>query len=60
MSEIATPLPDELHRELMDGCRECKCSPTQFAREALESVLAERRLPRVAVGRLGARIGAAE
>jgi hypothetical protein len=53
-------LPDEMHRELMDGCRECKCSPTQFAREALESVLASRRLPGVTVGRLGARVGIAE
>jgi len=38
------------------GCRECKCSPTQFALEGLVSTLASLRLPSVASGRCGARI----
>ena len=50
-------LPDELYRELIDSCRERSCSPKQFAAESLESVLASRRLPRVAAAPHGARIG---
>jgi hypothetical protein len=52
-------LPDELYRELIAGCRECSCSPKQFAAESLEAVLASRRLPGVAVGAHGARISVA-
>lgn len=50
-------LNEQLYAELIDGCRECNCSPKQFAAESLESVLASRRLPRVALGAQGARIG---
>lgn len=53
-------LPEEMYRELIEGCRECRCSPKQFAAESLESVLASRRLPSVTVGRHGARIGVAD
>jgi hypothetical protein len=53
-------LPDELYRELIDGCRERSCSPKQFAAESLESVLASRRLPTVKPASLGARIGTPE
>jgi len=41
----------------MDGCRKCRCSPTQFGGVALESLLASRRLASVTVGDWGARIG---
>ena len=27
-------LPDALYRELIEGCRECKCTPRQFALES--------------------------
>jgi hypothetical protein len=57
---ISLTLPDELYNELIDGCRERRCSPKQFAAESLESVLASRRLPRVKPGGHGARIGTAE
>jgi hypothetical protein len=58
---ISLTLPDELYNELIDGCRERRCSPKQFAAESLESVLASRRrLPRVKPASLGARIGTAE
>lgn len=53
-------LNEQLYAELLQGCRECKCSPKQFAAEALESVLASRRLPGVAIGKHGARIGVAD
>jgi hypothetical protein len=52
-------LPDELFRELIDGCRERSCSPKQFAAESLEILLASRRLPRVPA-KHGARIGVRE
>lgn len=50
-------LPDELYRELIDSCRERSCSPKQFAAESLEIALASSRLPRVAIGPQGARLG---
>jgi hypothetical protein len=53
-------LPEEMYRELIESCRECQCSPKQFAAESLESVLASRRLPGVTIGRHGARIAAAD
>jgi hypothetical protein len=37
-------LNDELYAELISNCREASCSPKQFAAEALEAVLASRRL----------------
>lgn len=52
--------------ELADACRECCASdepefgPKDFAREALESVLAARRLPRMKRGKVGARISIGE
>jgi hypothetical protein len=48
--EIA--LPDELYAELLAGCRDCQCPPKVFAEEAILSVLASRRLPRVLVEQL--------
>lgn len=51
-------LTEELYRELIDGCRDCNCSPKQFAAESLESTLASRRLPKVEAGRCGPRFGA--
>lgn len=52
--EFSMTLPDAMFHELNEAARECKCSPTQFVAESLESVLAERRLPRVRPGTHGA------
>jgi hypothetical protein len=50
-------LPQELYRELIDGCRERSCSPKQYAGEALESLLAERRMrTQIELGRYGPRM----
>jgi hypothetical protein len=49
-----------LRAELVEACAECSCHPTEFAAQALESVLAARRLPKVPDGKFGARIGIAE
>ncbi len=54
--ELVIRLSDVMSTELREACQACECSPLQFAAEALESVLAERRLPRVALGTHGARI----
>jgi hypothetical protein len=54
---FSVTLTEELYRELIEGCRDCACSPKQVAAESLESVLASRRLPRVEAGRCGPRIG---
>jgi hypothetical protein len=53
---LALGLNDDLYRELLRACRECKCSPRQFAHEAVESVLASRRLESVENGRNGPRM----
>ena len=53
-------LPDAMYREFIEVCRECNCSPKQFAAESLESALASRRLPGVVVGRQSPRIIAAD
>jgi hypothetical protein len=41
---VRIELPHDLVIELQAASHETKCSPEQFAAEALESVLAERRL----------------
>jgi hypothetical protein len=53
---LTLTLPDALYNELLDGCREASCHPKIFAAEALQSVLASRRLPKVEMGRYGARM----
>lgn len=53
-------LPEVLREELISACAACRCHPTQFAAEALESVLAGRRLPRVPAAASGPRIGSRE
>lgn len=53
-------LPDALFQELVDAALECRCSPKIFAAQSLESALASRRLPKVALGAHGPRIATAE
>jgi hypothetical protein len=53
-------LADELYGELKEACQESQCSPKQFAAQLVESALASRRLPNVAQGAYGARIGVPE
>ena len=50
-------LPEALRAELVEACEMCNCHPTKFAAEALESVLAARRLPKVPGAKIGPRIG---
>lgn len=52
---FSATLPDDLHAELLRASRECRCSPVAFAVEALESVLASRRLPQCKQAAYGAR-----
>jgi len=47
-------LPELLYQELLDACTERACHRTVFAAEAVEVLLAARRLPRVEVGSHGA------
>jgi hypothetical protein len=59
--KVVINLPTELGRELKAAAAACafgdeRLSPALWAKEAVESVLASRRLPRVAEGRCGARI----
>ncbi len=59
--KITITLPRELGRELRQAAAACafgdeRLSPALWAKEAVESVLASRRLPRVAEGRYGARV----
>lgn len=49
-------LPTPLFEELVSASRTCGIKPGAFCAEAIESVLAERRLPSVAQAPLGARI----
>ena len=53
-------IPDTLYQELIEAARESRCSPKIFAAQSVESVLASRRLPRVAQGSHGPRIGGRE
>lgn len=53
-------LPAPLHAELEAAARECRVAPALFAAEAIESVIASRRLTAVKRGPHGARIGTAE
>jgi|SRR6266481_3833513 len=48
-------LPDALLRELTSAAAECRCEPSVFAAQAIEATLAARRLPRIPIGRCGAR-----
>jgi hypothetical protein len=50
-------LPAALVQELEGVARTSRCSPTIFAAESLENVLASRRLPRVTPGAHGPRVG---
>lgn len=50
MKQITITLHDEMYAELEDvsaGCRELGFSPAKWAQEAVEAVLATRRLPRM-------------
>ena len=47
-------LPELLYQELLDACTERACHRTVFAAEAVEVLLAARRLPRVEAGSHGA------
>jgi hypothetical protein len=62
---ITITLPRELGRELKAAAAACafgdeRLSPALWAQEAVESVLASRRLPKIAPGRYGARVIGAE
>lgn len=50
-------LADPLYQELIAAARECNISPKVFASQAVEVVLASRRLPGVQAAPHGARIG---
>jgi len=43
------PVTNELEAELSAACKECRCSPEQYAAEAVHVVLASRRSPRATV-----------
>lgn len=63
--QITITLPRELGRELKAAAAACalgdeRISPALFAQEAVESVLASRRLPKIAPGKYGARVIGAE
>jgi hypothetical protein len=63
--KVVINLPTELGRELKAAAAACafgdeRLSPALWAQEAVESVLASRRLPKIAPGRYGARVIGAE
>lgn len=63
MRQIVLNLPDALYLELevvSARVREHGYGPTQWAQEVIEADLASRRLPKVALGVYGARIGTPE
>lgn len=49
-------IPEALARELQQAASETQLTPESFAAQAVETVLASRRLPHVAVGRCGPRV----
>jgi hypothetical protein len=53
---ISVSLNHELAGELTEAARVAGCRPEQFAAEAVESVLASRRLDRLPAAPLGARM----
>ena len=57
--DFSLTLSDELYADLIADCQECSCSPKQWASEAVESVIASRRLPKVNAAPQGARFGRA-
>jgi len=62
---VVINLPHELGLELRAAAAACalgdeKISAALWAQEAVESVLASRRLPRIAPGRYGARVNGVE
>jgi metal-responsive CopG/Arc/MetJ family transcriptional regulator len=58
--QIGISLNDELASELTEAAKTVGVSPRQFAVEAVESVLASRRLERLPAAPLGARMTVAE
>jgi hypothetical protein len=52
--DFSLTLPEALYAQLIEDCQSCEVSPKQYAAEALETVLASRRLPKVELGRNGA------
>lgn len=57
---ILMPVTNELEAELSAACQECRCSPEQYAAEAVHVVLASRRATRATVAEYGARTVDAE
>ena len=53
-------LPSILHAELIEAARDARIHPELFAAECVESILASRKLPGVAKGRCGPRVGIME
>jgi len=63
MPTVVVTLNEVLFEELEQAARSARehgFGPAEFATEAVESVLASRRLPRVTRGKVGARITVAE
>lgn len=54
--KFSLKLPTAMNLELLRACRESNCTPKQFAAEVIESALASRRLPNVAIGTHGPRV----
>ncbi len=51
--DFSVILPEALYAQLIEDCQRCEVSPKQYAAEALESVIASRRLPKVGAGTHG-------
>ena len=58
--DLSLDLPDPLYQELLNAALECRVSPKIFASQAVEVVLAGRRLESIPSGRCGPRIGKAD
>jgi hypothetical protein len=52
--DFSLTLSEALYAQLIEDCQSCEVSPKQYAAEALESVIASRRLPKAKMGRNGA------